>query len=111
MTVPNTYKKVKNFNYGMSDNTQLQIERGKIKKILAMFVDTTKLLEDIPEMQDQGRLSEISQHIGAELEARITEMNEIEKTNPEIRELLDEIREVEKQQKPETLEDLENDVF
>lgn len=70
----------------------IEIPRQDLKKILKMFTDATELLERIPELQDQGRFSEASQHIGAELEARITEMNKIEKNTPVTGDILDEIQ-------------------
>jgi len=69
----------------------VELSRQTVKKILRLYIDATDLLEEIPKLQDQGRLSEASQHIGAELEARVTEMNECEKDDPVLRELLEEI--------------------
>lgn len=69
----------------------VELSRETVKKILRLYIDATDLLEEIPKLQDQGRLSEASQHIGAELEARVTEMNECEQNDPVLRELLEEI--------------------
>lgn len=92
----------------------VEISRSTLKNILAMYADATDLLQQIPKMQDQGRLSEVSQHIGAELEARITEMNEAEKQDYIITELLDEISSDQVKRKKEeepSLEDLEDDIL
>jgi len=71
--------------------TTYELTEENMKKLLRLFTDATELLEQIPQMQDQGRLSEVSQHIGAELEARITQMNEIENDHGFINQLLNEI--------------------
>lgn len=86
----------------------VELSRENLKKILEMYIDASELLENIPEMQDQGRLSEVSQHIGAELEARVTIMNEAEKQDPVIKDIIQEIRN--KETKPE-LKQLEEDVL
>jgi len=90
--------------------TTIELPRKTLKKILEMHSDATGLLEAIPEMQDQGRISEASQHIGAELEARVTEMNKAEKQVPAITELLEEIQQ-DHIESTETLSDLEEDVL
>jgi len=94
----------------MSDTT-VEIQRSQLKEILKMFIDATDLLEEIPKMQDQGRLSEVSQHIGAELEARVTEMNKVEQKEHIVTELLEEISNDEINAENSSLEDLEKDVL
>jgi len=91
--------------------TTVELSRETLKQILAMHVDATELLEEIPKLLDQGRLSEASQHIGAELEARITEMNEAEKRDHIIRQLLEEIRREKTTERQTNLEDLENEIL
>jgi len=94
----------------MSDTT-VEIQRSQLKEILKMFIDATELLEEIPKMQDQGRLSEVSQHIGAELEARVTEMNKVEQKEHVITELLEEISNDQINADSSSLEDLEKDIL
>ena len=94
----------------MSDTT-VEIQRSQLKEILKMFIDATELLEEIPKMQDQGRLSEVSQHIGAELEARVTEMNKVEQKEHAITELLEEISNDQINADSSSLEDLEKDIL
>lgn len=94
----------------MEQEPQVQVGRETLKRILEMYVDATGLLEQIPKMQDEGRLSEISQHIGAELEARVTEMNKAEKQDYIVRELLEEINNDEVK-KGNSLEELENEIL
>ena len=94
----------------MSDTT-VEIQRSQLKEILKMFIDATELLEEIPKMQDEGRLSEVSQHIGAELEARITEMNRVEQKEHLITELLEEISNDQINSESSSLEDLEKDIL
>jgi len=90
----------------------VELTRDSLKQILELHIDATELLEQIPKMQDQGRLSEVSQHIGAELEARVTEMNEAEKRDHIIRELLEEISNDQINTGGENnLEELEKDVL
>jgi hypothetical protein len=91
--------------------TTVELSRETLKQILAMHVDATELLEEIPKLLDQGRLSEASQHIGAELEARVTEMNEAEKRDHIIRELLEEVSNDQIQDSSESLEDLEDEIL
>lgn len=74
----------------MTENIDVTSE--ELKTILNMFFDATDLLEKIPELQDQGRFSEASQHIGAELEARITEMNKLENNNDDIKQIIQELK-------------------
>lgn len=74
----------------MTENIDMTSE--ELKTILNMFFDATDLLEKIPELQDQGRFSEASQHIGAELEARITQMNKLEKNNKDIRKAVNQLK-------------------
>lgn len=72
--------------------SEITIDRDDLKSILEMHADATELLETIPVLQDEGRTSEASQHIGAELESRITKMNEVEKNNETVRRLINEIQ-------------------
>jgi len=88
----------------------IEVTRTSLKQLLEMHIDATELLEEVPKMMDQGRLSEASQHIGAELEARVTEMNEAEKQDHIIRELLEEISNNQIKDS-KSLEDLEDDVL
>lgn len=85
----------------------IQVKRDTMQQLLEIIDDTTKLLEEIPQMQDEGRLSEISQHIGAELEARIQNMHEIQKENKEIKKIIEQIS----NQGEQTLEELERQVL
>lgn len=113
MTVGNTHIKVVNPLMYMTQNTQhtVTITKKSLKKLLEMHVDATQLLEEIPALQDQGRLSEASQHIGAELEGRITEMNQVEQNDHIIREILEQINN-ERINEPKTnLKKLEDDVL
>lgn len=87
----------------------IELSRTHLKNILRMYVDATELLEKIPKKQDQGRFSEISQEIGAELEARVRMMNEAEKEDHIVRELLEEISN--NQVNDSSLEKLEDDVL
>lgn len=89
----------------------ITISRESLKSILRLHIDATGLLEQIPKMQDEGRLSEVSQHIGAELEARVTEMNEAEKQDYIIKELLEEISNDEIKKDTNSLEELENEIL
>lgn len=70
----------------------IEVKRKNIKELLTIIDDSIRLLEEIPEMQDQDRQSEISSIIGGELEAIITSMTEIEKDNHEIRDILNDLR-------------------
>jgi len=70
--------------------TTYELTEDNLKKLLRMFNDATELLEQIPKLQDQGRLSEVSQHIGAELEARVTQMNEIKDDHGWMEQVLEE---------------------
>lgn len=88
----------------------VELSYDTLKKILEMHVDATKLLEKIPQMMDEGRFSEASQHIGAELEARVTEMNNAEKQDHVIRQVLEKISN-EEINSGESLEDLERDIL
>lgn len=70
----------------------IEVKRKNVKELLTIIDDSIRLLEEIPEMQDQDRHSEISSIIGGELEAIITTMTEIEKDNHEIRDILNDLR-------------------
>jgi len=89
----------------------IEISRTSLKQILEMHIDATELLEKTPQMMDQGRLSEASQHIGAELEARVTEMNEAEKRDHVIRQLLEEISNDQIKDSGDSLSDLEDEIL
>lgn len=89
---------------------RIEIPVSAVKELLRMHVDATTLLEEIPRMQDEGRLSEASQHIGAELEARNVELDNIQEDNHAITQLLEEINN-EKVQGGKPFEQLEKDIL
>lgn len=90
---------------------KLELSRETLKNILRLYIDATDLLENTPKMMDQGRLSEVSQHIGAELEARVVEMNECEQRDPIIKELLEEISNDKINADSDSLKELEKQVL
>jgi hypothetical protein len=69
----------------------VEISEDSLKKLLKMHVDAQELLTKIPEYLDDGKESEISRNIGAELEARLQMMHEAEKQDFAISKKLDEI--------------------
>jgi len=89
----------------------VELTRSNLKKLLKMYGDATQLLENIPKLQDEGRHSEVSQHIGAELEARINKMSEVETEHPIVQDVLDEIANDEITSADEELQKLEEELL
>lgn len=73
----------------MTEN--IAVNRDTLKKLLKMHRDVDDFLNELPKLLDEGRVNEASSHIGAELEARITEMDEIKEESPEIADLIAEL--------------------
>jgi tRNA nucleotidyltransferase/poly(A) polymerase len=72
----------------MSD--KVEINKEVLEKLIEIILDGDDLLEKIPKMQDEGRHSEISQEIGAELEARIHRIDGLEQEEPIIGKIISE---------------------
>lgn len=89
---------------------KVEVERENLKELLTIIESNIKLLEEIPSMQDEDRLSEVSQIIGGELEAILTSMNKIEKDNQQIRDMVNDLSH-NTEQKSSTFEDLEQHVL
>lgn len=89
----------------------VELTRSNLKKLLKMHADATQLFEKIPRLQDEDRHSEVSQHIGAELEARVNQMSDIETEHPIIQDLLDEIANEQILGADEELEKLEKELL
>lgn len=88
----------------------VSIPRKDLKHLLEMHADATHLLDETVDFIDHGKTAAASQHIGAELEARITRMQEIEERCPEVRTILDELHNQELNQNPD-IGDVEKQVF
>lgn len=69
----------------------VEISEDSLEKLLKMHADAQELLTKIPEYLDEGKESEVSRNIGAELEARLEMMHEAEKQDFKISEKLDEM--------------------
>lgn len=75
-----------------------------------MNVDGTALFDDVVSFCDEGKVATACQHIGAEVEARVSMLNKIEKENAMVTDILQEI-EAESQQDVEDVERIEKEIF
>jgi hypothetical protein len=89
----------------------VSISRESLEALLDAHVNATELLEQIPQLLDEGRSREASQHIGAELEARTDLLQDVEKREYVVEKILDELVNRDSNTQDTTLEDLEQEFF
>lgn len=90
---------------------QITIEKDTLKKLIKTHSDATGLLDEVVEMIDAGEEGKACQHIGAELEARIQQMQRLEEEQPIIRDLINEIYDEQIRDEDDKMQEFEEEIF